>query len=54
MDKRNDYNNEEIYKKEINLSEEEIEGYEACMNRTQKCLTDCVWPFDGTFLSGID
>ena len=40
--------------KELELSIEEIEGYGTCSNRTQLCLTDCPWPFDGAYLSGID
>jgi hypothetical protein len=40
--------------KELDLSAEEIQGYIACSNRTQYCLTDCPWPFDGAYLSGID
>ena len=39
---------------ESDLSAEEIQGYIACSNRTQYCLTDCPWPFDGAYLSGID
>lgn len=31
--------------KELDLSAEEIQGYIACSNRTQYCLTDCPWPF---------
>lgn len=54
MDKKNGYCIEEVYEKEMDLSEEEIEGYEACMERTQRCLTDCPWPFTGVYLSGID
>ena len=27
--------------KELDLSAEEIQGYIACSNRTQYCLTDC-------------
>nr|WP_288674777.1 pseudouridine synthase [uncultured Blautia sp.] len=40
--------------KELDLSAEEIQGYIACSNRMQYCLTDCPWPFDGAYLSGID
>lgn len=54
MDKQKDYRIEEVYEKEMNLSEEEIEGYEACMARTQRCLTDCPWPFEAAYISAID
>lgn len=53
MDTLNYYDNEEIYEKEMDLSEEEIEGYETCSARTQRCLTDCPWPFSGVLASSI-
>nr|WP_302168278.1 pseudouridine synthase [uncultured Schaedlerella sp.] len=43
--------NEEIYEKEMDLSAEEIEGYETCSARMQMCLTDCPWPFTGSLVS---
>lgn len=51
MNKLNYYSNEEIYEKEMDLSTEEIEGYETCSNRTQLCLTDCPWPFPGSYVT---
>lgn len=46
-------NNEtsEEYVKELDLTEEEIEGYSSCSNRTQRCLSDCPWPFPGSYIS---
>lgn len=49
-----DLSKEENMTKEVDLSAEEIEGYGKCSSRTQLCLTDCPWPFDGAYLSGID
>lgn len=54
MDTLNYYDNEEIYEKEMDLSEEEIEGYETCSARSQLCLTDCPWPFPGSYISSAD
>lgn len=54
MDTLNYYGNEEIYEKEMDLSEEEIEGYATCTSRIQPCLTDCAWPFPGSYLSSVD
>lgn len=54
MDKQKEYNMENIYEKEMDLSEEEIEGYETCTARTQRCLTDCPWPFGGIYISSAD
>lgn len=36
------------------LNEEEIEGYSGCTSRTQFCLTDCPWPFPGSYISSGD
>lgn len=54
MGKQNYEQNEVTYDKELDLSMEEIEGYASCPSRTQMCLTDCPWPFDGAYLSNID
>ena len=35
----------EEFVKELDLTEEEIESYTGCSERTQRCLTDCPWPF---------
>lgn len=35
----------EEYQKEVEITEEEIESYSGCSERTQRCLTDCPWPF---------
>lgn len=45
---------EETYVKELDLSEEEIEEYGECTSRTQMCLTDCPWPFPGSYLNGAN
>ena len=37
----------EEFVKELDLTEEEIESYTGCSERTQRCLTDCPWPFPG-------
>lgn len=42
----------EEYVKELDLTEEEIESYSGCSNRTQRCLNDCPWPFPGSYISG--
>ena len=34
-----------------NLTEEEIESYTGCSERTQRCLTDCPWPFPGAYIN---
>lgn len=39
---------------DANLTEEEIETYSGCTNRTQLCLTDCPWPFPGEYISSGD
>lgn len=54
MNKLNYYSNEEIYEKEMDLSAEEIEGYETCSARMQLCLTDCPWPLPGAYISNND
>lgn len=41
----------EEYVKELDLTEEEIESYSGCSNRTQRCLNDCPWPFPGSYIS---
>ena len=38
-------------KKVFNLTEEEIESYTGCSERTQRCLTDCPWPFPGAYIN---
>ena len=30
---------------------EEIESYTGCSERTQRCLTDCPWPFPGAYIN---
>lgn len=45
---------EEVYEKELDLSEEEIEEYGDCTSRTQMCLSDCPWPFPGSYLNGAE
>ena len=42
---------EEEFKKEVDLTEEEIESYSGCSERTQRCLTDCPWPFPGSYIN---
>ena len=42
---------EEEFQKEVNLTEEEIESYSGCTERTQRCLTDCPWPFPGSYIN---
>lgn len=42
---------EEEFQKEVDLTEEEIESYSSCSERTQRCLSDCPWPFPGSYLS---
>ena len=37
--------------KELDLTEEEIESYTGCSERTQRCLTDCPWPFPGAYIN---
>ena len=46
-------NNEatEEFLKELDLTEEEIESYTGCSARTQRCLTDCPWPFPGAYIN---
>ena len=46
-------NNEatEEFLKELDLTEEEIESYTGCSKRTQRCLTDCPWPFPGAYIN---
>lgn len=46
-------NNEatEEFVKELDLTEEEIESYTGCSERTQRCLTDCPWPFPGAYIN---
>ena len=46
-------NNEatEEFLKELDLTEEEIESYTGCSERTQRCLTDCPWPFPGAYIN---
>lgn len=39
------------FQKEVDLTEEEIESYSSCSERTQRCLSDCPWPFPGSYLS---
>lgn len=39
------------YQKEVDITEEEIESYSGCSERTQRCLTDCPWPFPGSYLN---
>lgn len=51
MNNLNCCSNEEIYEKEMDLSAEEIEGYATCTSRTQLCLTDCPWPFPGSYVT---
>lgn len=41
----------EEFLKELDITEEEIESYSGCSERTQRCLTDCPWPFPGAYLS---
>ena len=36
----------EEYQKEV-----EIESYSGCSERTQRCLTDCPWPFPGSYIN---
>ena len=33
------------------VTEEEIESYTGCSERTQRCLTDCPWPFRGAYIN---
>lgn len=33
------------------VTEEEIESYTGCSERTQRCLTDCPWPFPGAYIN---
>ena len=42
---------EEEFKKEVDLTEEEIESYSGCSERTQRCLSDCPWPFPGSYIN---
>ena len=37
----------EEFVKELDLTEEEIESYTGCSERTQRCLTDCHGHFQG-------
>lgn len=41
----------EEYQKEVEITEEEIESYSGCSERTQRCLTDCSWPFPGSYIN---
>lgn len=41
----------EDYQKEVDITEEEIESYSGCSERTQRCLTDCPWPFPGSYIN---
>lgn len=41
----------EEFVKELDLTEEEIESYTGCSERTQRCLTDCPWPFPGAYIN---
>ena len=41
----------EEYQKEVEITEEEIESYSGCSERTQRCLTDCPWPFPGSCIN---
>ena len=41
----------EEYQKEVEITEEEIESYSGCSERTQRCLTDCPWPFPGSYIN---
>lgn len=50
INKQNEHTRDEFVK-EIDLSEEEISSYSGCSTRTQLCLTDCPWPFDGAYIS---
>ncbi|SHO49121.1 pseudouridine synthase [Anaerocolumna xylanovorans] len=36
---------------EVMMTEEEIRAYSGCTTRTQMCLSDCPWPFPGTYIS---
>ena len=38
------------FQKEVDLTEEEIESYSGCSERTQRCLNDCPWPFPGSYI----
>ena len=51
--RKNMVNNEatEEFLKELDLTEEEIESYTGCSERTQRCLTDCPWPFPGAYIN---
>ena len=42
---------EEEFQKEVDLTEEEIESYSGCSERTQRCLNDCPWPFPGSYIN---
>lgn len=46
-----DNKTKEEFQKEVDLTEEEIESYSGCSERTQRCLSDCPWPFPGSYLS---
>ena len=37
--------------REVEITEEEIESYSGCSERTQRCLTDCPWPFPGSYIN---
>ena len=41
----------EEYQKVVEITEEEIESYSGCSERTQRCLTDCPWPFPGSYIN---
>ena len=41
----------EEYQKEVEITEEEIESYSGCSERTQRCLTDCPWPFPASYIN---
>lgn len=51
MNKKQSESPKDEFVKEIDLSEEEISSYSGCSTRTQLCLTDCPWPFDGAYIS---
>ena len=43
--------NEKVVRELTGLTEEEIESYSGCSERTQRCLTDCPWPFPGSYIN---
>lgn len=46
-----DTEKKEGFQKELNITEEEIQSYSECSERTQRCLTDCPWPFPGSYIT---